>query len=206
MNQTVSEQASAHGPEVCLARLCEPYGYRFVGGKVHLQARFMVLDHAARQRRWALQLWACPSAPTSAGDLAGRMVAELALPPIKESAGANERLEMSGTALPPAGDAEHVMALVLAAGRAGHFDEVHDVVSHARRERFLQAETWDTAGFPIHLQQGFELPLRPCQTPFPLRVRRTETVLRVMFRDGDKDNSLQLLMLRRRVDDPWQGE
>ncbi len=206
MNQIAPEQTATHGPEVCLARLSEPYGYRFVGGKVHLQARFMVLDHAARQRRWALQLWACPSAPTSASDLAGQMVAEMALPPIKEPAGVNQPLDMSGSAVPPAGEAGHVMALVLAAGRAGHFDEVHDVVSYARRERFLQAGTWDTSGFPINIQRGLPWPRQLCQTLFPLRLRKTESVTRVMYRDGNSDNSLQLLMLRRRVGDPWQAE
>jgi len=132
-----------------MARLSEPHGYRFDGDRVHLRARFTVLDPAANQRAWALQLWACPSAPASASDLAGQMLAEVALPPMSEVADETEHLDVSAFACPPAGGAEHFLVLVLAAGRPGQFDEVHDVAAYALPQRFLQPRMRGTVGYRI---------------------------------------------------------
>jgi hypothetical protein len=138
MNQTLPQQTSLHRPAVSLARLSQPHGYRFDGDSVHLHARLTVLDHAADKRSWALQLWACPAVPASASELAGQMVAEVALPPMSEVADEIEHMDMSTFACPPAGGAEHFMVLVLAAGAAGRFDEVHDIVAYPRRQQFVQ--------------------------------------------------------------------
>jgi hypothetical protein len=138
MNQTLPQPTSLHRPAVSLARLSQPHGYRFDGDSVHLHARLTVLDHAADKRSWALQLWACPAVPASASDLAGLVVAEVALPPMSEVADEIEHMDMSTFACPPAGGAEHFMVLVLAAGVAGRFDEVHDIVAYPRRQQFLQ--------------------------------------------------------------------
>ena len=149
MNQTVLQQTPTPIATASLAGLSKPHGYRFDGDEVHLQARFTVLDPGANQRTWALQLWACPSAPVSARDLAGQMVAEVALPPMSEVADETEHVDMSGFACPPAGGSEHFMALVLAAGRPGQFDEVHDVAVYPRPQRFLQPRMRGTVGYRI---------------------------------------------------------
>jgi hypothetical protein len=96
------------------------------------------LDQAANERQWALQLWACPVPPTSAQDLAGQIVAEVALPPMSEAADETEHMDMSSFANTPAGDGAYFMALVLAAGRAGQFDEIHDIAVYPRQQHFLQ--------------------------------------------------------------------
>jgi hypothetical protein len=86
MKMSFLENNSVQIPAVQLARLSGPHGYRFEGDTVHLNAMFALLDPAAHQRLWALQLWACPSAPVSAQDLDGHLVAEVALPPMVELA------------------------------------------------------------------------------------------------------------------------
>jgi Helix-hairpin-helix motif len=149
MNQSVVAGNSVHHTAMPLARLSEPHGYRFEGDTVHLQARFAVLDPAAHHRSWALQLWACPSAPTSTRDLAGQMAAEVALPPMSEAADETEYMDMSAFAYPPAGNGEHFMALVLASGQPGRFNEVHDVAVYPRRQGFLQPGIRGAVGYRI---------------------------------------------------------
>src|SRR5580658_1839166 len=134
---------------VQLARLSGPHGYRFEGDTVHLNAMFALLDPAAHERSWALQLWACPSAPVSARDLAGHIVAEVPLPPMGELADESEHFEVSAFAWPPAGAGEHVMVLVLASGRPGHFNDIHDLAVYARREEFVQPRLGGNAGYRI---------------------------------------------------------
>src|SRR5580658_9961489 len=128
------ENGPVQSAAVQLARLAAPHGYRFDGDTVHLNAMFALLDPAAHERSWALQLWACPSAPGSARNLAGHIVAEVALPPMGELADENEHFEVSASAWPPAGPGEHVMVLVLASGRPGQFYDVHDLAAYSRRE------------------------------------------------------------------------
>src|SRR5271156_6186858 len=93
-------------PAIQLARLSGPHGYRFDDDTVHLNAMFALLDSAAHECSWALQLWACPSAPASAAGLAGHIIAEVSLPPMAELAD----------------EVEHFMVLVLASGRPGEFN------------------------------------------------------------------------------------
>jgi DNA uptake protein ComE-like DNA-binding protein len=143
------ENTSVQTPALQLARLSGPHGYRFDGDTVHLSAMFALLDPAAHQRSWALQLWACPSAPTSALDLAGQIVAEVALPPMGELADEIEHFEVSAFAWPPAGALEHVMVLVLAAGRPGQFDDIHDLAVYPRREHFIQPRMSGKVGYCI---------------------------------------------------------
>src|SRR5271168_2028303 len=102
------ENSSVQTASVQLARLSRPHGYRFDGDKVHLNAMFALLHPAAHERSWALQLWACPSAPVSAQDLAGHIVAEVALPPMVELADEIEHFAVSAFAHAPAGGGEHV--------------------------------------------------------------------------------------------------
>jgi DNA uptake protein ComE-like DNA-binding protein len=137
MNQTPLKQPSTSHVAVPLARLSGPHGYRFDGDRAHLHTRFVVLDDAAHQQDWALQLWACASAPTSSKTLSGHVVAEVALPPMSEVADETEQVDMDGFAHPPAGTDEYIMALVLASGRPGQFDEVHDVDVYPQPQRFF---------------------------------------------------------------------
>jgi DNA uptake protein ComE-like DNA-binding protein len=149
MNQTVLRQPSTREVVEPLARLSGPHGYRFDGDRVHLHTRFDVLQNAAHQRSWALQLWACSSAPTSTRDLSGQIVAEVALPPMSEVADETEQVDMDALASPPAGDRDHIMALVLASGRPGQFDEVHDVAIYPQPQRFLQPRMQGTVRYCI---------------------------------------------------------
>ncbi len=149
MKMSFLENNSVQIPAVQLARLSGPHGYRFEGDTVHLNAMFALLDPAAHQRLWALQLWACPSAPVSAQDLDGHLVAEVALPPMVELADEIEHFEVSAFARPPAGVGEHVMVLLLVAGRPGQFNDVHDFAVYARRQLFIQPLLSGNVGYSI---------------------------------------------------------
>jgi len=149
MNQTDLQQTPTHTAVAALARLSPPHGYRFEGDSIHLQAKFTVLDDAAYRLQWALQLWACSACPASPRDLTGQIVAEVALPPMREIADEIEHLDMSAVSRPPAGHAEYCMALVLAAGRPGNFDEIHDVATYPRAQSFLQPRMRGNVGYRI---------------------------------------------------------
>src|SRR5580693_2000341 len=149
MKSSFLENMSVQTPSVRLARLPGPHGYRFDGDTVHLNAMFALLDPAAHERSWALQLWACPCAPVSAQDLAGHIVAEVALPPIGELADEIEHFEVSAFARPPAGGGELVMVLVLAAGRPGQFNNVHDFAVFSNRQQFIQPRLSGNVGYRI---------------------------------------------------------
>jgi competence ComEA-like helix-hairpin-helix protein len=143
------ENTPVQTPAVQLARLSGPHGYRLDGDTVHLNAMFALLDPAAHERAWALQLWACPSAPASVRDLAGHIVAEAPLPPMGEIADEIEHLDVSAAAWPPAGAGEHVMVLVLASGRPGQFHDIHDMAVYPRPQQFLQPRMSSDAGYRL---------------------------------------------------------
>lgn len=138
MKNSVQNKTSNPSGQVQLASLGSSHGYRFEGDVVHLNAMFQVHSAAAHQRGWALQLWACPAGPRSLTEVAGQLVAEIALPPIGEIADENEGFEVTGFACPPAGRAEHVMVLALAAGQSGQYSDVHDFAVYPRTEVFPQ--------------------------------------------------------------------
>jgi hypothetical protein len=164
MNSTFLQQTPTLRRSAGLARLAEPHGYRLEGDLVELQSRFTVLDQAAHQRQWALQLWACPQAPNSGTDLSGQMVAEVVLPPMSEVADEVEHLEMMAFATPPAGSGEHFMALALASGRPGQFDEVHDIAVYPRCRCFLQPRMRGAVGY--HIQgERVELSVEQLENP-----------------------------------------
>jgi hypothetical protein len=143
------ENRSLQTPAVHLARLSGPHGYRLDGDTVHLNARFALLDPAAHARSWALQLWACPSAPASTRDLAGHIVAEASLPPMGEIADEIEHFDVSAAAWPPAGVGEHTMVLVLASGRPGQFHDIHDIAVYPRPQQFIQPRLSGNTGYRI---------------------------------------------------------
>jgi DNA uptake protein ComE-like DNA-binding protein len=143
------ENPSVQTPSAQLARLSGPHGYRLDGDLVHLNAMFALLDPAAHARSWALQLWACPVAPASARDLAGHIVAEVSLPPMGEIADEIEHFEVTAFACPPAGPGDHAMVLVLASGRPGQFNDVHDLAVYPARQEFVQPRLNGTVGYRI---------------------------------------------------------
>jgi len=149
MDQLHVDQVSVHRAASQLARLGGSHGYRFDGDTVYLHAMFTVLDATAHQRGWALQLWACPTTPSGSDDLSGHLVAEVPLPPIAEIADEVENFEVSALACPPPGSAEQVMVLVLASGRRGQFDELHDLAVYPRREQFVQPTMRGSVGFRV---------------------------------------------------------
>ncbi len=149
MKTSSLEDAPVQTPAVQLARLSGPNGYRFDGDTVHLNAMFALLDPAAHQRAWALQLWACPAAPACARDFAGHIVAEAPLPPMGEIADEIEHFDVSAIAWPPAGAGEHVMVLVLASGRPGQFNNIHDFAVYPRPQQFIQPRMSGDAGYRI---------------------------------------------------------
>ena len=149
MKTSSLEASSVHAPAAQLARLSGPHGYRLDGDTVRLNAMFALLDPAAHERAWALQLWACPSAPASARDLAGHIVAEAPLPPMGEIADEIEHFEVSAFASPPAGAGEHVMVLVLASGRPGQFQAIHDLAVYPRPQQFLQPRMIGNAAYRL---------------------------------------------------------
>jgi len=116
---------------------------------VHLNAMFALLDSAAHERSWALQLWACPDAPYSSQDLAGHIVAEVPLPPMGELTDETEHFEVSAVALPPADGGEHVMVLVLVSGCSGQFNDVQDFAVYPNRQLFIQPRISGNVGYRI---------------------------------------------------------
>ncbi len=149
MNAVTQEKTFSTAEGLRLAQLGAASGYRFDGDTVHLNAMFTVVNPAAHQRMWALQLRACPVAPGNADEINGHLVAEVALPPIGEVADDTESFETFANACLPAGQVDHAMVLVLASGSAGRFDEVHDFAVFPRRERFLQPRIAGNVGFRI---------------------------------------------------------
>jgi DNA uptake protein ComE-like DNA-binding protein len=149
MKQAVLQQTRTHSPSVSLAQLSGPHGYRFDSDTLHLNAMFALLDPAAHDRSWVLQLWACASAPACAQDLAGHIVAEVALPPMGELADEVEHFEVSALAWPPAGANEHTMVLVLASNRTGELNEVHDLAVYPIKQRFIQPRMSGIVGYRI---------------------------------------------------------
>ncbi|HEY5753701.1 MAG TPA: helix-hairpin-helix domain-containing protein [Chthoniobacterales bacterium] len=144
------EPFPARAAGASLALLGASHGYRFDYDTVYLNAMFTVIAPAAHQRSWALQLWACPSAPTSRADLAGHLVAHAALPPIGELADEVYSFEVSTQAFPPAGNSEHVMVLALVAGTGREFGEVHDLFAYPRPERFLPPRLSEGVSYRIN--------------------------------------------------------
>jgi DNA uptake protein ComE-like DNA-binding protein len=149
MKASFQENKSVQAPSLHLARLRKPCGYRFDGDTVHLNAKFALLDRAAHECSWAMQLWACASAPVSAQDIYGHLIAEVALPPMVELADDIEHFDVSAFARLPAGPGEHVMVLALVSGRPGQFNEIHDFAVFSDRQDFIQPRLSGSVGYRI---------------------------------------------------------
>ncbi|HSD38620.1 MAG TPA: helix-hairpin-helix domain-containing protein [Rhodocyclaceae bacterium] len=104
-------------------------GYHLEGDQARLSAEVFVASDA-NDAEWALQLWACK--PHGAARI---KVAELPI-----GLPAYETIVVDGWthALPPAGDDAHTMALSLASGATGVFNEIHDVVCFPLPTQFIQ--------------------------------------------------------------------
>lgn len=138
----------AAGPSLALLGAC--HGYHLDGDTVHLNAMFTVITPAAHQRSWALQLWACPSAPANRAELVGHLIAQAPLPPIGEIADEVHSFEVTAQAFPPAGNGQHTMVLALVAGSGREFDEIHDLSVYARPERFPLPRLSGVVGYRIN--------------------------------------------------------
>ncbi|HEY5894210.1 MAG TPA: helix-hairpin-helix domain-containing protein [Chthoniobacterales bacterium] len=152
MNQFPIEikQFPARAADASVALLGAGHGYRLEGDTVHLHAMFTVITSAAHERSWALQLWACPSAPANRAELSGHIVAHAALPPIGELADEVHSFEVSTRAFPPAGNGEHVIVLALVAGNDRESGEVHDLFVYPRPERFLHPRLRGAVSYRIN--------------------------------------------------------
>ncbi len=149
MKQELFENLSARMTGYSLAVLGASHGYRLDGDTVTIRAMFTVLDGAAHNLQWALQLWACPQSPDSAAELTGHLVAQATLPPIGEIADDVESFEVRATANYLAGQSDYSMVLVLVAGNNGCYDEVHSLSVYPRRQQFQLPQIVGNAGYRI---------------------------------------------------------
>jgi DNA uptake protein ComE-like DNA-binding protein len=99
---------------------------------------FTVLDAAAHDRAWSLQLWACPQTPSGADQIVGHLIAEAALPPIAEIADDTESFAVNARVKPPAGSDEHLIVLALVSRSAQSGEEIQDFAVYPQREYFFQ--------------------------------------------------------------------
>lgn len=121
------------------------HGYAFDGDLVRLYAQIAVDAAPAANAEWAVQLWAC-AAPFAGGELHGTKIAEVRA---AVAADAPAWLDVTTTALPPAGAGEHAMVLVLAGGDDGCFAAIHDYANYPRAERFVLPRLGGTVGYTI---------------------------------------------------------
>lgn len=105
--------------------------YRLEGDRALLSADVCLDAEATPAGEWALQLWACAaeSAPGCS------MIAQL---PIMSFEFPAISVEGWANLLPPLSHGAHAMTLVLASGRAGVFDQIHDMVEFEHSEVFVQ--------------------------------------------------------------------
>jgi hypothetical protein len=134
-------------PETSL-RIGGNHGYRIDGDTASLNADLAILHEGVHRTGWALQLWACEN-PHQGGSLSGVRVAEtsVVLPSSPEMP--ILRLEAETLANIPLSRGEYSMVLVLASGRPGAFEHVHDFANYPRRELFLVPRLEGTIGYSI---------------------------------------------------------
>lgn len=138
MSSQINDRKSLEPAATALARLGPAHGYRLNGDAVSLHSMFAVEQTAAHDRSWALQLWACPTAPANPLQIHGHLVTEVPLPPIGEIADDTETFAVTGFASTPAGARDFFMVLALAARVEGRYVEIHDFAIYPRRESFIQ--------------------------------------------------------------------
>jgi competence ComEA-like helix-hairpin-helix protein len=149
MTHTITNLSAVSAATKQLARLGAAHGYRIDGDTARVNAMFTVLDSAAHDRAWALELWACPAAPANAGAIAGRRVARAPLPPMGEIADDTHAFEASAFACPPAGGASYHMVIALVAGQSREAGDVQDFFVYPRQERFVQPRLGGTSGYRV---------------------------------------------------------
>lgn len=152
MQHSTHQSSQPNSIPAPLAALGASHGYQLEGDTARLNAMFAIHAPAAHDRSWSLQLWACSAAPGHASELNHEnawLVTEAALPPIGEIADDAEGFQVSGFATTPAGTADHVMVLALAAGRDGGFSEIHDFAVYPQLQSFPQPQLNGTVGYRI---------------------------------------------------------
>jgi hypothetical protein len=118
-----------------LARIGSTSGYRFTGNAGELNASITVVDDAAHNTRWALQLLARPASSESTNLHNGVIIAEASLPPLAEISG-TDAFFATAPARFPAGPGEHQLSLLLVAQHENGSRDVHDLTTFPRNERF----------------------------------------------------------------------
>ena len=124
------------------------HGYRLEGDRAILSAE-LAIDGARidGSRSWALQLWAC-DAPYEGGRLQGIKVAEAALE-LMPGESSPAKLEAEAFARVPPGRRDYAMVLVLASGRAGACDQVHDFSNYPERAQFIGPHLDGSVGYRV---------------------------------------------------------
>lgn len=135
-----STNASFRKAPLVAARFGSTYGYRFEGDTVTLQASVQILHEVAHEVQWRLQLQASPINDSSSQAPLAHTIAGIALPPLAELTGAGDHCSLAALATPPAGQGEFNLSLALISRQAGQPDELHDLVSFSRPERFVQPQ------------------------------------------------------------------
>ncbi|MDD3352384.1 helix-hairpin-helix domain-containing protein [Zoogloea sp.] len=128
-------------------RIGPNHGYAFNGDQVRLDAELLMQQSDALDgQAWALQLWTCD--PSGDGSIPLRH--KIAEAPISlATADARPWAVAFAQAFPPAGSEAHPLALALATGHEGHFEQIVDTVSFPRTEAFCQPRLTGSAGFSL---------------------------------------------------------
>jgi DNA uptake protein ComE-like DNA-binding protein len=145
---------STHTPSSSVS-LGESHGYRFEGDTAILNAELAIApagtnDGLVLSQQYALQLWACET-PHQGGPVRGIKVAEaaLALPHALPDQENREHLEAAAAAQLPPVQREYAMVMVLASGRAGAYDQVHDFSNYQARQQFAGPHLEGSVGYRV---------------------------------------------------------
>lgn len=115
-------------PSDPVARLGATHSYQLEGDIAHITAEILCDESRLVGQQWALQLWSDN----------GIMIAGLPLGLLQPNGSGCLMINGSTTARPPAGDAAHLITLVLASGDAEAIDTVEDYVTDETPVQFLQ--------------------------------------------------------------------
>ena len=124
MNFPANLQPSDHP----VARLSGSHGYRLDGDMVHLNADILCDAWRLSGQEWALQLWS----------ERGIKLAELALGLLYPDESGLVSVSGAATLLPPAGNGQHSLSLVLACGFGGACDSLQDSATYPQQVQFVQ--------------------------------------------------------------------
>ena len=153
--------STVDSPAICFGA---SNGYTITGDQIQLNADLNILDaEYAASAAWALQLWALDT-PFVSGELSGVKVAEIRLDPLPEAAPPSITVAGSTFVMPPAGDRDWSMLMVLAASEDGDFWHIHAFANYPRPERFALPRILGKVGYQLTEDQ-IELTVDAIQNP-----------------------------------------